>query len=631
MKGIDILLTLSLPTLILVHLLIAPYTKVEESFNIQATHDILTYGLPISNISSTLDTYDHTTFSGAVPRTFFGALSLAAVSKPIILLTQGKYAQVIVRGVLGLFNAACLIRYRNGLTGAFGVDVGRWYMALQVTQFHVLYYASRTLPNMFAFGLTTLAFTEFLPATGGSRPRVGILLFVFAGVVFRSEIALLLFTQLAYLLVLSRISLKTIIPAGIQSAILALAVSVPIDSYFWQKPLWPELAGFYFNAIQGKSSEWGTSPFLHYFTSLLPRLLMNPLILLLLHPLALTLPATKHTSKDLIVPSLLFVAIYSLQPHKESRFIIYVVPPLTAAASLSASYIWTRRSKSWLYTFGSLALLGSVALSFVASSAILMISSLNYPGGDALSQLHTHILKDLSRSPRTQRTQDRNITIHMDVLSCMTGITRFQQYPSLPLRFPQNQNITLNYDKTEDSPELGEAAFWMKFDYALMEEPGLAIGKWDVLDTVFAYAGIEILRPGDGSSFSERLEGVYRANNVTIGEEGEAPSAEDVKRIEEGGTQNVEKNREGKGFLDLKTKLMFEEMNKFGTYNLLRDAGRLVTGGWWIGPRMEGRIRILKRIGDEKNWKEEQEEQREKERLKEGERETSEGVATGAE
>ncbi|KAM0158030.1 hypothetical protein ACHAQE_004271 [Botrytis cinerea] len=631
MKGIDILLTLSLPTLILVHLLIAPYTKVEESFNIQATHDILTYGLPISNISSTLDTYDHTTFSGAVPRTFFGALSLAAVSKPIILLTQGKYAQVIVRGVLGLFNAACLIRYRNGLTGAFGVDVGRWYMALQVTQFHVLYYASRTLPNMFAFGLTTLAFTEFLPATGGSRPRVGILLFVFAGVVFRSEIALLLFTQLAYLLVLSRISLKTIIPAGIQSAILALAVSVPIDSYFWQKPLWPELAGFYFNAIQGKSSEWGTSPFLHYFTSLLPRLLMNPLILLLLHPLALTLPATKHTSKDLIVPSLLFVAIYSLQPHKESRFIIYVVPPLTAAASLSASYIWTRRSKSWLYTFGSLALLGSVALSFVASSAILMISSLNYPGGDALSQLHTHILKDLSRSPRTQRTQDRNITIHMDVLSCMTGITRFQQYPSLPLRFPQNQNITLNYDKTEDSPELGEAAFWMKFDYALMEEPGLAIGKWDVLDTVFAYAGIEILRPGDGSSFSERLEGVYRANNVTVGEEGEAPSAEDVKRIEEGGTQNVEKNREGKGFLDLKTKLMFEEMNKFGTYNLLRDAGRLVTGGWWIGPRMEGRIRILKRIGDEKNWKEEQEEQREKERLKEGERETSEGVATGAE
>ncbi|KAJ8071575.1 hypothetical protein OCU04_001898 [Sclerotinia nivalis] len=625
MKGIDIFLTSALPTLILIHLLLAPYTKVEESFNIQATHDILTYGLPTSNLSSTLNTYDHTTFPGAVPRTFFGALSLAAVSKPILLLTQGRYAQVIVRGVLGLFNAACLVRYRNGLTGAFGVDVGRWYMVLQVTQFHVVYYASRTLPNMFAFGLTNLAFTEFLPARGGSRPKVGVFLFVFAGVVFRSEIAILLFTQLAYLLVLSRISLKMIIPAGIQSAILALAISVPIDSYFWQEPLWPELAGFYYNAIQGKSSEWGTSPILHYFISLLPRLLMNPLILLLLHPLALTIPATKHTSKDLIIPSLLFVAIYSLQPHKESRFIIYVVPPLTAAASLSASYIWTRRSKSWLYAFGSLALVGSVVLSFVASSAMLMISSLNYPGGDALSQLHTHVLKDLSRSPRTQRTQDRNISIHMDVLSCMTGITRFQQYPSLPLRFPHNQNVTLNYDKTEDSPELGEAAFWMKFDYALMEEPGLAIGKWVVLDTVFAYAGVEVLRPGDGSSFSERLEGVYRANNISVGEEGEAPNSEEVRKIEEQGVGTLEGSKEGNGFIDLKTKLMFEEMNKFGTYNLLRDAGRLVTGGWWIGPKMEGRIRILRRIGDERDWREEQQVEKEKERLRE--RGSEEGVA----
>lgn len=59
-----------------------------------------------------------------------------------------------VRSILGLFNAGCLMRYRNGLTGAFGEDVGRWYMLLQATQFHVVFYASRTLPNMFAFGLS---------------------------------------------------------------------------------------------------------------------------------------------------------------------------------------------------------------------------------------------------------------------------------------------------------------------------------------------------------------------------------------------------------------------------------------------------------------------------------------------
>ena len=58
-----------------------------------------------------------------------------------------------VRGVLGLLNAASLMTYAIGVRKAFGATAGWWYLAMQASQFHVIYYASRTLPNMFAFGI----------------------------------------------------------------------------------------------------------------------------------------------------------------------------------------------------------------------------------------------------------------------------------------------------------------------------------------------------------------------------------------------------------------------------------------------------------------------------------------------
>ena len=93
-----------------------------------------------------------------MPRTFVGALFLALTSKLILFLTGGKYAQFIIRAVLGLFNAFALLRFRKGLDKAFGKDVGRCYILLLASQFHVIFYASRTLPNMFAFGLSELTY-----------------------------------------------------------------------------------------------------------------------------------------------------------------------------------------------------------------------------------------------------------------------------------------------------------------------------------------------------------------------------------------------------------------------------------------------------------------------------------------
>lgn len=454
-------------------------------------------------------------FPGAVPRTFVGPLVLASSAMPFApFLLSPDELQLCVRAILGLINAGALWSLKYAVETAYGTAAGRWFVLLQASQFHVMFYASRTLPNMLAFPLVMLAQRNLILSKSMAarsqksvkRRRLALYLLTIAGIIFRSEIAILLAAEVGLMLYQQRVSLtKEIIPAGLTGAILGLTSTVTIDSFFWQRfPLWPEWVAFYYNTVLGKSSDWGVEPMHYYFTDALLRLLMNPMILLVCIPLAIKSRAIGKTSLDILLPHVVFIGLFSLLPHKERRFIIYSVPAFTAVASSSAAWFWNRRSKNMLYRALNLLMILTTLVSFAASMGLLYVSSLNYPGGAALQRFHALTVPE----------KDNRIHVYLDNLACQTGVTRFQQIrPSWV------------YDKTENETTLHDVAFWQQFDYVLAEHPERVIGNWKPIDTVTGYAGLS-LRPGEdddvlplSSSYGKlmpRLKDVYVAFSLFI-------------------------------------------------------------------------------------------------------------------
>lgn len=126
--NLRLLLKLVFIVVAFVHLVYCPFTKVEESFNLQAVHDLLIYKFNISQVRKSsyhhlilflggkivieekflfhisfskykthvflyfififgfVSKYDHLQFPGVVPRTFLGALLVALLSSPVAFL-----------------------------------------------------------------------------------------------------------------------------------------------------------------------------------------------------------------------------------------------------------------------------------------------------------------------------------------------------------------------------------------------------------------------------------------------------------------------------------------------------------------------------------------------------------------
>ena len=500
-----------------------PFTKVEESFNMQASHDLLNM-LPLQN-------FDHLEFPGVVPRTFLGSLTLAAATLPGHWLVRAMGAssfigQYLVRGFLGLLVWFSYFEFAKGVQNKFksSKSIGNLCVYLTAMQFHLPFYMSRTLPNTFALFGCLIAYTQWLKG----KPVRCLCILAFFMITFRCDLLVLLAPMVCQMLLSGEILFLKTFLIGFVAAIATLVLTVGVDSFLWGRWLWPEGVVLFFNTVQNKSSEWGVYPWHWYFTSAIPRSLNVSLLLVIVGLMGLKISSggancsgtkggegEKREARDnsliqylrehiefdqdtiilwyYVAPALVFVCLYSFLPHKELRFVFPALPLLNMAAAkgldslletleedekgIEEDKMGSDENKKGRTSCETLRIvlrrLMSIGLKILFGSGVtlyflfLLPSTHNYPGGVALQKLlYGHLsINNVSRQCKAGECPvAQPIRVHIDADAAMTGITRFGQIqPAIKNSFVIEYSKDENLEKTR--------ATYRRFDWLLTSSP----------------------------------------------------------------------------------------------------------------------------------------------------------------
>ncbi|CAJ1918515.1 unnamed protein product [Cylindrotheca closterium] len=494
----------------LLDLTLCPHSKVEESFQLQATHDLIYFGIRpalFGNDDSSETPYDHLQYPGVVPRSFIGPGLLASICTVLRLLLLPVMDIAQHPMMMQFLSRFCLLsilvfswsQFARALDKKFR-GAGAWMLLLTACQFHMPFYASRMLPNVFALAMVLNSYAAWIDA---NVSRAATLLVV-ATAIFRCDLLLLLGSVGLVWLITKKLSIVQALKIGVASGAISLLLTIPLDSALWQRLLWAEGEVFYYNAILGKSSDWGTSPWHWYYSSALPKSMLLTVLLvpfsflrIVEYLMGLERRVRKASSSsssvvvnlrglldrqwlEYLLPVLGFVTLYSFLAHKEVRFIFPAIPMLNALAAVGiqrlSSLAFPAKGKERML-IASLAFycgLFCILASLIGSLTFVAVSHQNYPGGDALLRLSVHI-SNLQLPPSTE------LHVHIDVASAMSGVSLFGQRAAEA----QTKDVNWIFHKSgyEEEHSLEASAGREIFTHVLSEDANFS-PDFHVIDTI---------------------------------------------------------------------------------------------------------------------------------------------------
>jgi alpha-1,2-mannosyltransferase len=259
-----------------------------------------------------------------------------------------------LRAVLAATCAACQTRMYTAIKKTFEVRVASFFAMIMVISPGMYHAAPAYLPSSFAMNCAMLGFASFMDWSGRTmRTAQGITWFAIGSALgwpFAGALALPFIAEDAIAgLFTSTIqeSLQRILLQGASRALAVVFLQTVIDSLFYRKLVCVPLNIVLYNVFSGGSRGpdiYGVEPWHFYVRNLALNfniwffLALAALPLLLIQYLVFDRAVYRNTltrSITFVSPFYLWLAIFTVQPHKEERFMYPAYPALVWNAALS--------------------------------------------------------------------------------------------------------------------------------------------------------------------------------------------------------------------------------------------------------------------------------------------------------